>query len=192
MSWNIATWQSGAMMSKRKNPLPAHYCFSSSITRLTVGRRNIQYSQIQLLLFANIPNKELQWHRKHSFPLTIYWIYCILQWIEDNKMDIQQLGDIQRNAVDPKYMTPVEATALIDNLYSKVQQSAQWMSSLNDKINRFDRVSNQEMHMINKLYRFLKSASSEMKENSDKGEKSISKDISLYMWYSKCDYVMYY
>lgn len=96
-------------------------------------------------------------------------------------MDIQQLGDIQRNAVDPKYMTPVEATALIDNLYSKVQQSAQWMSSLNDKINRFDRVSNQEMHMINKLYRFLKSASSEMKENSDKGEKSISKDISLYM-----------
>ena len=182
MSWNIATWQSGAMMSKRKNPLPAHSCFSSSITRLTVGGRNIQYSQIQLLLFANIPNKELQWHRKHSFPLTIYWIYCILQWIEDNKMDIQQLGDIQRNAVDPKYMTPVEATALIDNLYSKVQQSAQWMSSLNDKINRFDRVSNQEMHMINKLYRFLKSASSEMKENSDKGEKSISKDISLYMW----------
>ena len=99
--------------------------------------------------------------------------------MKSNQTDSKRSGNVMRNSESPKSMTmtPLEAVALVENLYKKVRQSVDYLSSLDSNINRFDRISNQEMHMVNKMYRFLKSATEEIKENSDKGKMKQIQDV---------------
>lgn len=72
-----------------------------------------------------------------------------------------------------------DAIDLIQKLYNKVNGTLQYMSSMTSRVNRYDRITNQEMHIVNKLYRFLSEALREVKENPSAGE-SESDTIYLY------------
>ena len=56
-----------------------------------------------------------------------------------------------------------EAMALTRTLYDRVDKSLMYMSELQDKFNKFDRISNQEIHIMSKIHKFLKKSLAEEK-----------------------------
>jgi Ran GTPase-activating protein (RanGAP) involved in mRNA processing and transport len=66
--------------------------------------------------------------------------------------------------------TADDAIELTQKLYDKVYGTLQYMSSMTNKVNRFDRITNQEMHIVSKLHRFLNETLMEIKENPSAGE----------------------
>jgi hypothetical protein len=66
--------------------------------------------------------------------------------------------------------TADDAIELTRELYDKVYSTLQYMSSMTNKVNRFDRITNQEIHIVSKLHRFLNETLMEIKENPSAGE----------------------
>lgn len=56
-----------------------------------------------------------------------------------------------------------EAIALTRTLYDRVDKSLMYMSALQDKFNKFDRISNQEIHIMSKIHKSLKKSLAEEK-----------------------------
>ena len=56
-----------------------------------------------------------------------------------------------------------KAIALTRTLYERVDKSLMYMSALQDKFNKFDRISNQEIHIMSKIHKYLKKSLAEEK-----------------------------
>jgi hypothetical protein len=70
--------------------------------------------------------------------------------------------------------TTEDAVDLIQKLYGKMYSTLQYMSSMTSKVNRFDRMTNQEMHIVSKLHRFLNESLMEIKRDPAAGEDLMS------------------
>lgn len=75
--------------------------------------------------------------------------------------------------------TTEDAVDLIQKLYGKMYSTLQYMSSMTSKVNRFDRMTNQEMHIVSKLHRFLNESLMEIKRDPAAGEDLMSVCVVL-------------
>ena len=75
--------------------------------------------------------------------------------------------------------TTEDAVDLIQKLYGKMYSTLQYMSSMTSKVNRFDRMTNQEMHIVSKLHRFLNESLMDIKRDPAAGEDLMSVCVVL-------------
>lgn len=62
-----------------------------------------------------------------------------------------------------------EAISMTQTLYDRVDKSLLYMSALQDKFNKFDRISNQDIHIISKMHKFLRKSLAVEKKNQTSG-----------------------
>ena len=65
--------------------------------------------------------------------------------------------------------TAADAVNMIEKLHNKVQNTLLFMSKMTEKINRYDRISHQEVHIVSKLHYFLEKTLKEVKDKPASG-----------------------
>jgi hypothetical protein len=93
--------------------------------------------------------------------------------IAGNDVEKEAVKEVVKEVVNSNSIhmdTADDAIELTRKLYDKVYSTLQYMSSMTNKVNRFDRITNQEIHIVSKLHRFLNETLMEIKENPSAGE----------------------
>jgi hypothetical protein len=81
-------------------------------------------------------------------------------------VEVRKTAEESRNGTE---YSAEEAITMTQTLFDRVDKSLSYMSALQDNFIKFDRISNQEIHIISKIHKFLRKSLAVEKKNQTSG-----------------------